>query len=158
MNNPNQPVGIVENLNNILEASAKVFSTIPEQEWHEKPSPEKWSKKEILGHLIDSAQNNLRRFVVTQYEQNNRIVYNQDAWVRTQNYQETDTAEIIQLWLLLNRQISRTLKHLPEAKLLYTCNTGKDAEELCTIEYLMADYVEHMLHHLAQINQALGKH
>ncbi len=158
MNNPNHPEDIVENLNNILEASVKVFSTISEQEWHEKPSPEKWSKKEILGHLIDSAQNNLRRFVVTQYEQNNRIVYDQDAWVQTQYYQETDTAEIIQLWLLLNWQISRTLKHLPKAKLLYTCNTGKKAEEPRTIEYLMTDYVEHLKHHLAQINKALGKH
>ena len=158
MNNPKQPEDIVENLNSILEACVKVFSTITEQEWCEKPSLEKWSKKEILGHLIDSAQNNLRRFVVTQYEQNNRIVYDQDAWVRTQYYQETDTVEIIQLWLLLNRQIVRTLKNLPKAKLLYTCNTGKNTEELRTIDFLMSDYVEHLLHHLAQINKALGKH
>ena len=45
-----------------------------------KPSPAKWSKKEILGHMIDSAQNNIRRFIVAQYEDSPKITYKQDNW------------------------------------------------------------------------------
>ena len=65
-----------------------------------KPSPNKWSKKEILGHLVDSAQNNLRRFIVAQYDDNPKIIYRQDDWVRINNYQNARLEELIQLWYL----------------------------------------------------------
>src|SRR6185436_12071230 len=63
------------------------FKQFSEEEWAAKPDPKKWSKKEILGHLVDSAQNNIRRFIVGQYENNPQIVYNQDQWVAMQVYQ-----------------------------------------------------------------------
>src|SRR5688572_27029542 len=70
---------------------------LPEQVVSKKPSPNKWSKKEILGHLVDSAQNNLRRFIVAQYEDNPKIVYRQDDWVRTNNYQNAVFEDLINL-------------------------------------------------------------
>ena len=70
-----------------------------------KPSPGKWSKKEILGHLIDSAQNNIRRFVVSQYEEKPHIVYAQDEWVKAGGYQQYNTADLIELWQLLNKHL-----------------------------------------------------
>ena len=60
-----------------------------------KPSPAKWSKKEIIGHLVDSAQNNLRRFIVAQYEDDPKIIYRQDDWVRINNYQNERLEEAI---------------------------------------------------------------
>src|SRR5215218_10658155 len=70
-----------------------------------KPLPNKWSKRELIGHLIDSAQNNIRRFIVAQYEDNPKIKYQQENWVRINNYQEFDLDELVQLWFLLNKQI-----------------------------------------------------
>ena len=55
-------------LKTIIDTELKRFETISEDEWSYKASPEKWSRKEIIGHLCDSAFTNIRRFVVTQYK------------------------------------------------------------------------------------------
>ena len=117
---------------------------IKEEEYSFKPSPAKWSKKEILGHLIDSAQSNIRRFIVAQYEENPFIKYNQDKWVSIANYQQWDTPDIINLWYLLNKQVSHILNNTPAN--MYNRTSQTDA--LHTIEWLAADYVKHLRHHL----------
>jgi hypothetical protein len=117
---------------------------IGEVEYSFKPSPAKWSKKEILGHLIDSAQSNIRRFVVAQYEESPFIKYNQDKWVTIANYQQWDTPDIINLWYLLNKQICHILNSTPENMYQRNCQT----ESLHTIEWLASDYVRHLKHHL----------
>ena len=63
----------IEHLEKIVNNYNRRLEAIPEEEYLRKPHPEKWSKKEILGHLVDSAQNNIRRFVVAQYEDCPRI-------------------------------------------------------------------------------------
>jgi len=47
-----------------------LMQAISEKDLAAKPAPNKWSKKEIIGHLIDSALTNSRRFIVAQYEEN----------------------------------------------------------------------------------------
>lgn len=84
-------------LKDIVENQIVKFHSISENQWNEKLSDEKWSKKEILGHLCDSAFTNIRRFVVTQYKENENIVYDQNFWVKAQNYQNTLTSDIINL-------------------------------------------------------------
>ena len=113
-----------------------------------KPSPAKWSGKEILGHLTDSAHSNLRRFVVAQYEDTPKIVYQQDDWVRICGYQQWPTAEIIQLWTLLNLQIARVLEKTPGEAGKRLCLTNDPQPH--TIEWLAEDYIKHLLHHLHQ--------
>jgi hypothetical protein len=130
-----------------------LFENLTEKEWSAKPYNSKWSKKEILGHLIDSAVNNLRRFIVTLYQQNDKIVYHQDEWVNLQNYQGTDVGELIQLWIGLNRQLARVVSSIPADKLKLTCDTGKDEIILHTLEFLMDDYLRHLRHHLSQIEK-----
>jgi hypothetical protein len=112
-----------------------------------KPLPNKWSKKEIIGHLIDSAQNNTRRFIVAQYEDNPEIKYRQDDWVRINNYQSFSLADLILLWYLLNKQIVAILFNSTEETLQRTSKT----DTLHSIEWLAQDYVKHMKHHLHQV-------
>jgi hypothetical protein len=112
-----------------------------------KPSPNKWSKKEILGHLVDSAQNNLRRFIVAQYEKDPHITYQQDDWVRINNYRGSNLQELVQLWYLQNKQIISVLRNTDVVLASRTCNTGS----LHTIEWLAADYIKHLRHHLHQV-------
>lgn len=138
-------------LKEIVQESLVRFAAIPTEKWYYKPLPEKWSKKEILGHLIDSAMTNLRRFIVTQYTQNQHIVYNQNEWVASQQYQSADLADLVALWKILNSQIARTIEILPEEKRHFTCDTGKTAPELHSIEWLFEDYITHLRHHLNQI-------
>lgn len=137
----------------IVNEYESVFKNLTEAEWSAKPDSRKWSKKEILGHLIDSALNNLRRFIVTQYRPNDNIVYEQDEWVKLQNYQQADVNELIQLWKGLNNQIARVIRLIPQEKLENTCDTGKDQAELHTLAFLIEDYITHLRHHLSQIEK-----
>lgn len=116
-----------------------------------KPNATKWSKKEVLGHLIDSAHNNLRRFVVGQYEQQPNIVYDQDYWVSANDYQHMTDADVIALWQLLNERIIAILNKMPVENYDRTCDTGKISPSMHTVQWLAADYVKHLKHHLNQI-------
>lgn len=112
-----------------------------------KPSPVKWSKKEIIGHLIDSAQNNIRRFIVSQYEETPTISYNQDKWVSINNYQNSETPELINLWYLLNKQIVCILLNTSYEMAQRKSQTN----EAYTIEWLAKDYIKHLKHHIHQV-------
>ncbi|HVE61740.1 MAG TPA: DinB family protein, partial [Chitinophagaceae bacterium] len=111
----------------------------------------KWSKKEILGHLIDSALTNQRRFIVSQYEQGTKIIYFQDEWVELQFYQTADVNDLIELWRLLNLQIARTVENIPTNKLKNLCDTGRTGYEPHDIDFLITDYITHLRHHLQHI-------
>jgi len=136
---------------NLVSDSLTKFKNIPEDSWNDKPQASKWSKKELLGHLIDSASNHLRRLVIGQYAEGVKIVYQQDEWVRYQNYQESGIADVQTLWKLLNNQICNVIENIPEDKLQNTCDTGEGKIELHTLAYFIEDYIVHMKHHLEQI-------
>jgi len=138
-------------LKNLVISHLEIFKTIAESEWAAKPQAEKWSKKEIIGHLIDSALTNLRRFVVTQYAENQNIVYDQNQWVALQNHQSAPTAELLDLWRLLNLQIVRVIENISAGRLSRTCDTGKNGPDLHGLGWLVEDYVAHTAHHLRQI-------
>ncbi len=120
-------------------------------DWQQKPKPEKWSAKEIIGHLCDSAQINLQRFVRCTYEENFKLIYCQDEWVAAQHYQQMNTDDLLQLWRLLNLQIVRVLENYPPGRVHAKCDNDKNRVNLCTVEWLAQDYFGHLEHHLKQI-------
>lgn len=117
----------------------------------QKPAPGKWSKQEILGHLIDSAINNLKRFTDTQYfpQPYTVIRYNQDELVVINRYQQLPLDHLLQLWAVLNKQVAQVIGSIPADKLGYTVIIPSGDSK--TLEWLAIDYVEHMEHHLKQI-------
>lgn len=142
---------IATELQEIIHTFSIRIKAINIEEFNAKPNPNKWSKKEVLGHLIDSAHNNLRRFVVAQYEQQPNIVYDQDFWVNANDYQNMPDAEVIALWKLLNKRIIAVLSKMPVENYDHTCDTGKISPSIHTLQWLAADYVKHLKHHLNQI-------
>jgi len=140
---------IADELKIIAEKYSTELKKISEEAYSFKPSPSKWSKKEILGHLIDSAQNNIRRFIVAQYEDSPKIVYKQDNWVAIADYQNYPVKDLIMLWLLLNSHAALILSHINKETSQRKCDTNDTVPY--TIEWLAKDYVKHLLHHLHQI-------
>lgn len=129
---------------------AQHIAQLPEVDFSAKPFPTKWSKKEVLGHLIDSGENNLRRFICGQYETPTpKIKYNQDFWVAANHYQSTPSNDVIENWRLINLKICRVLQHMPTENYLKTCDFGDG--KFLTLEWLAIDYVKHLKHHLNQI-------
>ena len=120
-------------------------------DWEGKPAPGKWSNKEIIGHLCDSAMVNLQRFVRCTYQENFKLVYEQNEWVATQRYQAMDVKDMLDLWRLLNKQIVRVLEKYPADRWKARCDTSRAGTGLHTVEFLAHDYVVHLQHHLDQI-------
>ncbi len=127
------------------------FSAIDDAAWNAKPSPHKWSKKEILGHLVDSAANNHIRFIKAQVVDDvfTGYIYEQDHFVAAQRYAEENTDELIELWYAYNRHLAHIIKHIDVSKLNIECRIG--SYEPISFSLLIADYVDHHQHHLAQI-------
>lgn len=130
----------------LVDEYTDAFNQISETTWINKPTI-KWSKKEILGHLVDSAQSNSRRFVVAQYEESPYIVYDQDKWVSLTNYQQYDTKALISFWALMNKHIAHVWKNMPAGNEKRICRT----QDLHSIEWLASDYILHLKHHVHQI-------
>ena len=138
---------IAAELEKLINQHLSALFVVAEDEMCFKASPAKWSKKEILGHLIDSAQNNIRRFIVAQYEDQPAIIYNQDKWVSITGYQQYDTSELVNLWYLLNKHIVAILKNTSAEQGRRLCQT----REPHTIEWLAIDYIKHLKHHIHQV-------
>lgn len=116
-----------------------------------------WSRKQLIGHLIDSASNNHQRFVRAALQASLDFPgYEQDDCVRVQAPQEGDWELLVSLWAAYNRYLAHVIAHLPESKLGTLCRIG--AEEAVTLDFLAKDYVRHLLHHLGQIGAADSKH
>ena len=134
-------------LESLTDEYISLLNDIDDNEFVAKDSPTKWSKKEEIGHLIDSAHNNIRRFIVAQYEDNPEIVYAQEKWVSLNDYQHWPTAQITQLWYLLNMQIVAILKNISIDIAQRTCQS----EAMHTIQWLAEDYIKHLQHHIHHV-------
>ncbi len=114
------------------------------------PAAGKWSRKEILGHLIDSALNNHQRFVRAQLSDELSFPgYAQTDWVRLQGYADGEWQKLIDLWAALNRHIAQVISRIPSEKMRTPCRIG-DGDPV-TLEALIADYIRHVAHHLDQM-------
>lgn len=138
-------------LQQLLNQGTAYFKQASELEVSRKISPEKWSKKEILGHLIDSGIYNLQRFTEVQFaEKPYRIRnYHQNELVQANDYQNAETKEIVEFWIAINHRILNLMKLQTEATLKYTIELDKN--NISDLRFLMTDYVAHIEHHLKQI-------
>jgi DinB family protein len=141
----------INKLETLLSQGELYLTSAAESALQQPIAPEKWSKKQILGHLIDSAVNNLTRFTEIGYQPQPYIYreYNQAELVSANDYQSADIPELLQLWLSLNRQIVRIMNNQTDERLslkvLFT--NGETAD----LKFLMTDYPEHMQIHINQI-------
>ena len=112
-----------------------------------------WSVKEIVGHLIDSAANNHQRFVRAQHAQRLEFAgYEQNLWVRSQDYQSYPWHELVDFWMLYNRHLAYVITRVPAAALKISCRIGDDKP--VTLGFLIEDYLRHLRHHVRQIGRA----
>lgn len=118
----------------------------------ERPAANKWAKKEIIGHLMDSATNNHQRFVRAALQGSLTFPgYDQAPSVDLQKFQEVDWSFLVDLWASYNRFLAHVLSGMPESAAKITCNIGDNPP--ATLGWIAGDYVAHLKHHL---NQVLG--
>ena len=152
---------LAERLTTIVDTASAQMLTITDEEASKPRAAGKWSPKEIVGHLIDSAVNNQARFVRAQMQTD--LVfdgYDQETWVRVQRYQERPWLELVRAWQVYNAQVAAVLRAAEQSAIdrprsrhnldrigFKILPPGVDA----TLGFLMQDYVDHLEHHLAQV-------
>ncbi|HSE34041.1 MAG TPA: DinB family protein [Pyrinomonadaceae bacterium] len=148
-------------LEQTIESTAARLLSLSEEQTKVVHRENKWTRKQILGHLIDSAANNHQRFVRAQFT--NALVfpgYEQDRWVDVQHYNDEDWSQLVQLWKLYNLHLAHLASFISldvlrgertEHNLDVIAWQAIDKKEPVTLEYFIRDYAGHMRHHLAQI-------
>ena len=144
-----KPDEIIGSMQHLLDTYPGMLRAIADDTFSAIPSNGKWSKKEELGHLIDSAHNNLRRLVVAQYEDRPKIVYAQDTWVQIFGYRDQPASRLIAFWVMINEQFREVLKNMPSTAWERPCDSG--SPQMHSLQWLAADYIKHVMHHLHHI-------
>lgn len=141
---------IADQLQNLIDQSAHQLFEITEPESEARPAPGKWSKKEIIGHLIDSTSNNHQRFVRAQETQSLSLPgYSQNFWVERQGYQNEPWKTLVALWTTYNTHLVHLISNIPRDCADRLCTIGSDKP--VTLQWVVEDYVKHAEHHLEQI-------
>ncbi|HMR86648.1 MAG TPA: DinB family protein [Saprospiraceae bacterium] len=139
----------INRLDTLINIIPDLLLNMDESDLTLKTSPEKWSKKEILGHLIDSAANNHQRFIRGQYEDVPTIFYDQNQWNNLSHYHGMNTNQIIAFWTMYNQHLLHIIKHITNDNLQKKCRAFDGYTY--TLEFLINDYVAHLEHHLRQV-------
>ncbi len=151
---------LAEDLRRTVEAAAARLSEFTETRADTPRAPAKWNPKQVIGHLIDSACNNHRRFVLARTRKDLVFPgYDQDAWAAAQSYERADWIDLVELWRLYNLHIARVIAETPSElareprsphSLDHIAWRAVPADQPATLAYLMRDYVGHLRHHIAQ--------
>jgi hypothetical protein len=127
-----------------------VLAGFSEAESEQRPSPERWTKKEVLGHLIDSAANNHQRFVRDQIASGQDFPgYEQEQWVRIQSYRSARWSDLIDLWRAYNTHLLHVIGCMTEEGWCAICRVGGGAE--VTLAGLFIVYIDRLEHHLRKM-------
>jgi hypothetical protein len=141
---------VTDEIREVIAAAEPLLITISAQVARKSAGGEEWSRKEILGHLVDSTANNLQRVVRGALGTGIDLpVYDQNAWVAVQRYQEMDWMSLVALFRVNALQFCRVVDGLSEECLENKVNVGK--EDAVTVRFLVVDYLRHLKMHMAQI-------
>jgi len=147
---PSSVTDVANDLIGLLGETVPILEAIPEADSLKTRGPGTWSRKQILGHLIDSALNNVHRFVRAQHAEELTLPdYDQPGWVAAGGYQDRPWTDLVSLWAVLNIHLAHVIARVPAAALETPCRIGGSAP--LTLEFVVRDYMQHLRHHLQQI-------
>src|SRR5215469_8872392 len=140
------PAELGERLDGVIRAAVSWLVTLSDADACVPEHEGKWSAKEVIGHLTDSAVNNLGRIVRMQSPEPQSLPgYEQEAWVERQHYREREWAGVLGLWFALNEHIVWTVRHVERSRL---GNPGVIEGDALSLGFLIEDYIAHMEHHM----------
>jgi hypothetical protein len=152
---------LAERLNDTIEKYFLRLLEADEDHMEFVPPDGSWSCKEIIGHLVDSAANNHQRLVRGPLKEDMIFEsYDQDEWVKRQNYHDRTWNGVLNLWYQYNRHLIHVISNIPNEVLRHRYkehNLDQIAfrpfpkKKYATLAWLIEDYIEHMEHHLLRM-------
>jgi len=144
------PADTAAALHRAIETALPRLRALSDERASTRPTPGKWSAKELIGHLLDSATNNHNRFVRGILDPEVRLPkYEQEGWVRVQRYSGTEWGSLIDFWRLYNLHLARVIEGIPPDRVEVPCWIGDNPS--MTLGDLAADYLRHLEHHIRQV-------
>jgi hypothetical protein len=116
--------------------------------------------KQIVGHLVDSASNNIHRIVHLQYQPSPLIfpdyanLGNNDRWIAIQNYQDEKWTDLIQLWKFSNIHLIHVINNVNKDKLNNEWITALNKK--VSLRTMIIDYLRHFKLHLDEIDELIN--
>jgi len=109
-----------------------------------------WTRKQIIGHMMDSAANNRQRFVRASTEGSySGPFYAQEAWVAAHGYADQPWTTLLTWWEVEHELLMVIVDRIPAERLQAMCTVGSDAP--VTLEFLVRDYIAHQRWHVKQM-------
>ncbi|MGP8245091.1 MAG: DinB family protein [Bryobacteraceae bacterium] len=103
-----------EELLNAVNSAAAKLETLSEAAAAAPALPGGWSRKQLLGHLVDSASNNQQRFVRAALADSLEFpAYDTDRWSGLEDPQHVAWPTLLALWTNYNRYLAHLIAHLP---------------------------------------------
>jgi len=156
-----QGARIAARLRAAIDEGAALFDGVSEEQTAWRPAAGEWCAREVIGHLIDSACNNHRRFILNQDAERLSIdPYDQEKWVSLSHYADTPASVLVPAWRTYNDQIARVIERIPDEVLSRRRGPILDyrfpylnyqPSDAATLRDLVEDYVGHIRHHFKHI-------
>ncbi len=118
------------------------------------------SIRQILGHMHDSASNNIHRIVHLQYQESPAAfpdyanLGNNDRWIAIQNYQDENWESLVSLWSATHRHIAHVILQADPRK-MDTFWISALGEKVSLLE-MITDFPRHFRLHIAEIEALIN--
>lgn len=144
-----EPLQTALALRHLVEDAEPRLMTISDEAAGRPAGADKWSRKQMVGHLIDSAANNHQRFIRLQLAPELHFPgYQQNEWVALNQYAGSPWAELVALWAAYNRHLARVIEYVDPETLGHVWDSGS---KRYTLEFVVSDYLAHLRHHVEQV-------
>lgn len=152
---------ISRSLEELISQWEPILAALPEDIIKNRKNNQNRTIKQILGHMVDSATNNLHRVVHLQY-QPSPLIYpdyanfgNNDRWIALQNYQDEDWQNLVQLWKFINLHYAHVILFVKNDALNNVWITGNNQH--VSLPEMILDYLRHFNLHLSEIDELIAK-
>ncbi len=144
------------NYKEVVEDFYAYLKSIDEEITKTKISEDKWSLREIIGHLIDSASNNHQRFVRLQFSDLLDFpAYDGEEWIRVEKFNKIEWPLLASLWYSYNCLLINIIDGIESNKMNNVW--VKNEDEAIPLKELIHKYFVHLELHIEHFKKRLGE-
>lgn len=141
---------LISQLHQLLDRVPPALRSISEEKASAGSGPDKWTAKQELGHLLDSAVVNHYRWVRVLSEDSPTLPgYDGPSWVNLHNYKDRGWSDLIDTWVRMNEHMFMLAEGISASG--WQRLAIFDAKP-ATLEFMLNDYVHHAADHLVHFS------